>query len=152
MPQPVFPAFLVCNSPYQGYRFTPQVAVINTQTEQVRYFPNILRQTGGNFTTIAWHPGYPNSVAVSSGANISAWELNLAADSATYLAKGWYPTAWSPDSKTLILSAESFREWITPPFSIEAMTFDSQMHVASQTILTNYAYGFPFIGFIKTSG
>ncbi len=143
---------LVSNSPYRYYPFTPQVAVINTQTEQVRYFPNIVRQTGGNFTTIAWRPGYPNSVAVSSGANFYAWELNLATDSATNLAKGWYPTAWSPDSKTLILIAEIFGDSITPPFSIEAMTFDSQMHVASQIILTNAAYGFPFVGFIKTSG
>ena len=146
---------LVSNNPYRNYPFTPQVAVINTQTEQVRYFPNIVRQTGGNFTTIAWRPGYPNSVAVSNGFNVNnnagAWELNLATDSAVYLVKGWYPTAWSPDSKILILSTESFGEGQSPPFSIEAMTFDSQMHVASQIILTNAAYGFPFVGFIKTS-
>ncbi len=146
---------LVSNSPFRNYPFTPHVAVINTETGQVRNFPSIVRQTGGNFTTIAWRPGYSNSVAVSNGFNINnnagAWMLNLATDSAAFLAKDWYPTAWSPDSKTLILSTESFGEGQSPPFSIEAMTFDSQMRIASQIILSKSAYGFPFVGFIKTS-
>ncbi len=146
---------LVSNEPFRNYPFTPHVAVINTETGQVRNFPNIVRQTGGDFTTVAWRPGYPNSVAISnefnSSNNSGAWMLNLATDSAAFLVKDWSPTAWSPDSKTLILSEAILDEWISPPFSIEAMTFDSHMRITSQIILSKSAYGFPFIGFIKTS-
>jgi hypothetical protein len=143
---------LLNNHPFRDNPYTPVVLTINTSTGAITHLSHIAQMTGSDFLTVAWRTGDPHTVAVAPNGSNQVWMLHVQTDTATQFATNNFPTVWSPDGRTLILSTGWYGEASgSGSYTLTAMTFDSADKVASQVELTKNAYALPLVGFAKTA-
>lgn len=157
---------LFYNTDWRDFPFTPEVERVDTATGQVTSLPHLTSiLTTDGFTQVLWIPhthlalvatGYPQNK------DLRYQMMDIDHDTASPVALSAFPVAWSPDGKTLILATSdptSNSNGIgfadvgvigSGPYTLTAVTFDSNWHIATTVMLTHEAMQIPTLGFVRT--
>lgn len=158
---------LLSNGRFQDDPFTPAVDLINNATGTVTplpYLRSLLPASG--FTQVLWRPGSSQALVATGfpeNGDLKYYLIDVMQDSATPLHLAGFPEAWSPDGGTLVVAAGSQQDMVnelgfndvgvvgTNPFTLTALTVDSQGHVQNSVKLTTQATTIPMLGFVRTA-
>ena len=147
---------LFYNQSLRANPFTPDVELIDTQTGAREQLPRITQATHAGFTAVAWQPG-TETIAVSNG-DLQSWVLDAQQDRATKLLTGHVVEGWAPNKGPLIVATPGHPESSSGPYDLtgsgpydlSAVTIAPSGQIAT-TLLTQTAWTFPLVGFVRTA-
>lgn len=159
---------LFSNGQYHNDPFTPAVDRINNATGAVTPLPRLtsLLPALGGFTQELWRPGSDQALVATGfpeNGDLKYYLIDVLQDTATPLAVSGFPEAWSPDGGTLVVAVGSQQDMVnglgfkdvgivgSDPFTLTALTVDSQGNIHNSVTLTTDATTIPVLGFIRTA-
>lgn len=155
------------NAQYHSDPFTPAVDRINNATGAMTPLPHLISLLPAfGFSQVLWRPGTTQALVATGFAengNLKYYLMDAQQDTATPLAVTGFPMAWSPDGNTLIAAVGTQQDMANAqgfndvgvvgsgPYTLSALTVNSQGNVQKTVTLTSQANTIPMLGFVRTA-